>query len=122
ASGLLPTPAGLYVMYPSIAVNPAGDIVVGFSGANSTTFGSAYAIAGHFDGTNVTWGTAIQTQAGSAANTTGRFGDYSATTLDPADPGVFWSTQEFVPSSNAWQTRTAEVIPTVAGEVRWKAA
>ena len=115
-------------MYPSIAVNPAGDIVVGFSGTNSTQFVGAYSITGRFDGTSFTWGTEQVNAAGvSTYNVTfggpsNRWGDYSATTLDPTDPGIFWSSQEFVSATDVWRIRNTELIPTRAGEIRWQAA
>ena len=56
-----------------------------------------------------------------------RWGDYSAVTPDPADPGVFWAHQEY--SANRftiggttygnWATQASEIIPTKAGERRW---
>ncbi|MGL4420268.1 MAG: hypothetical protein ACRCZF_06365 [Gemmataceae bacterium] len=126
AQGTVPAPAGIHSYYPSIAVNSTGDIVVGYSGSNTTTFASAYAVVGRFDGTNTTFGTPTQVQAGSASyvRTDGigrnRWGDYSSVTLDPADPGSFWSMQLYASATNVWRTHMAEVIPTVTDEVRWQ--
>ena len=128
--GIVPTPAGLGVFFPSLAINPDGDLVIGFSGANSATFPSAYAITGRYNGTSgagaVTWGTATQTAAGAGfyetstdGGVTGRFGDYSQTSLDPADPGIFWTSQEFTTANNTWAIRNTELIPTRAGQARW---
>ena len=122
ASGTLPGTGSLFVYYPSISVNQAGDIVVGYSGSSSTTFPSAYYTVGRFDGTNTTFSNPVLTQAGTGAITNGRFGDYSSTNIDPADPGVFWTFQESGGTGGVWQTRATEVIPTRAGEVRWKDA
>ncbi|HUR54979.1 MAG TPA: autotransporter-associated beta strand repeat-containing protein, partial [Gemmataceae bacterium] len=123
--GIIPTPAGLGVFFPAIAVNADGDIVVGFSGANSSTFPSAYAITGRYSGAGaVSWGAAVQTAAGVGYFETGggRFGDYSQTSLDPADPGIFWTSQEFTTANNVWAIRNTELIPERAGQVRWKTA
>src|SRR5205823_5328819 len=57
------------------------------------------------------------------SGTRNRWGDYSATSRDPSDPGIFWTTQEYVSSTNNWATHIAEiVIPTSASETRWKSA
>ncbi|MGH7175760.1 MAG: hypothetical protein ACREJC_00140, partial [Tepidisphaeraceae bacterium] len=48
-----------------------------------------------------------------------RWGDYSATTVDPTDPQIFWTTQEWVSALNIWSTRASEIIIPASGEVRW---
>ncbi len=122
----VPVTAGLFTMYPSIAVNPDGDIAIGFSGSNASQFIGAYSIAGRFDGTNFTWGPTQLNAAGVSTYAvdfgSGRFrwGDYTATTLDPADPGVFWTSQEFVSATDVWSLRHTELIPTRAGQVRYQ--
>ncbi len=128
-SGLLPTPAGLHVYFPSIAVNPDGDIVIGYSGSDSSTYISGFYTAGRYNGSSttnsVTWGQNTVTAAGAGSyvvtfgGTRNRWGDYSATTIDPADPGIFWTIQEYVSSTNNWRTRVTEVIPTRTNEIRW---
>jgi hypothetical protein len=49
-----------------------------------------------------------------------RWGDYSATTTDPADPSIFWTIQEYVSATDQWSTHVTEVITPQPGEVRWK--
>src|SRR5581483_8666239 len=51
-----------------------------------------------------------------------RWGDYSATSRDPADPGIFWTTQEWAAGATTWSTQLSEVIVPDAGEVRWLSA
>jgi hypothetical protein len=48
-------------------------------------------------------------QAGQGTNTSGRWGDYSATNDDPADPGVFWGHHEHRPSNSSWSTLVAKL-------------
>lgn len=122
ASGTLPGTGAMHVYYPSIAVNQAGDIVIGYSGSNSSTFPSAYYTVGTFNGSTTTFSNPVLAHAGTGAITNGRFGDYSSANIDPADPGVFWSFQEYGSAGSEWRTRSTEVIPTRAGEVRWKTA
>src|SRR5207237_3757228 len=53
-----------------------------------------------------------------------RWGDYSATTVDPADPFIFWTIQEYaeedlVFGAAAWGTHVDEIIIPHANEARW---
>jgi autotransporter-associated beta strand protein len=124
----------LSYVYPSIAANPRGDIVLGFTGTSSAQHPGVYAVVGTpntpFNPTSWTFGTPFLVQAGEETYVDGgnptRWGDYSATTLDPADPGIFWTTVTRTATqleSNAkWGSQVTEIIPTVAGEVRWKVA
>src|SRR5262249_23939563 len=43
-----------------------------------------------------------------------RWGDYSATSLDPADPTRFWTIQMIPVSGTSWQTQITEIITTVS--------
>lgn len=119
----------LSLFYPSIAVNASGDVVVGFSGSSTTTYASTYAVvgssAGGAAGGTLAFGTPIQTKAGSNYYDGNRWGDYSATTPDPTDPGIFWTHQEYAAArlfsgtNWNWATEATEIIPTKAGERRW---
>jgi T5SS/PEP-CTERM-associated repeat protein/autotransporter-associated beta strand protein len=129
--------SGVYLSYPSIAVNTRGDFVLSFSRSASTEFPSIWAVVGTTtDFSNWSVGAPFQLQAGLTFQNIGtggnnRWGDYSSTSLDPSDPGSFWVTNEYMPNvdppgsinaNNNWGTRVVEVIPTIAGEVRWKNA
>jgi len=46
---------------------------------------------------------------GMGTNTSGRWGDYSATNDDPADPGVFWGHHEHRPAGSSWNTLVAKL-------------
>ena len=71
----------LSFFYPSIAANAAGDVVVGFSGSSSTTYASTYAVVGSSTGGaaggTLTFGTPVQTKAGSNYYDGNRWGDYT---------------------------------------------
>src|SRR5262249_11343028 len=111
----------LSFFYPSIAVNTSGDVVVGFSGSSSTTFGSTYAVVGLPAGAAparfLPFGPPIQTKAGTAAYNGNRWGDYSAVTPDPTAPGIFWAHQEYAATPGPhftnlnWATQATEIIP-----------
>jgi hypothetical protein len=99
----------------SIAVNPSGDVVIGFSGSGDAQFISAYAVSGTTSGGITTFGVPQLLQAGASEYTqdygTGRvrWGDYSATVVDPTDPNVFWTFQEFANSGNRWSINASQV-------------
>ncbi len=119
----------LSLFYPSLGVNAAGDVVIGYSGSSGTTYASTYAVtgtsAGGAPGGTLAFGTPVQTKAGVTYYDGSRWGDYSATTPDPADPGIFWTQQEFATQRNFsgtnwnWATQATEIIPNKPGERRW---
>ena len=100
----------------SAATDHDGNLAVGFSVSSDTVFpGIRFAgrlatdpPGGLFQGESTAInGTGVQT------STSGRWGDYSALTLDPNDDCTFWYTQEYytaagqASSSAGWQTRVA---------------
>ena len=124
-NGIINHPSLAY-FFPSIAVNDFGDVVIGMSGTDPSTFVSTYAVAGKTIGGVTTFGAPFQTKAGVSDyerfDTSGRnrWGDYSATTTDPADPSIFWTIQEYVSATDQWSTQVTEIITPQPGEVRWK--
>jgi hypothetical protein len=111
---------------PSIAANAAGDVAIGFnrSSFNENDFVSAYAVVGTTDALGVTsFGTPMLLKSGldvyhlfGAARE--RWGDYSQTVVDPSDPNVFWTFQEFPTATNRWATQITQIIvPEPAGIV-----
>ena len=101
--GTISDPNHDYIM-PSIAANSAGNIVIGFTRVGETEFASAYAVTGVTDASgNVTFGGPLLLKAGTVTYASGydpnfgfqRWGDYSATGVDPSNPNSFWTTQEF---------------------------
>ncbi len=108
-------PDGANVTYrfmPSVAVDRAGDMALGYSTSSSTTF-PAIKYAGRLatDPVNTLSQTeqlliqGTDTQTGSCGATCTRWGDYSAMTLDP-DGCTFWYTNMYyVPSGLSFNTR-----------------
>jgi hypothetical protein len=105
----------LDLYYASIAVNEFEQVVIGFSGSSETQFVSAYAVVGETNGGVTHFGEPILLRAGSfdyqLLDTQGRnrWGDYSATVVDPDDPGTFWTFQEFVWGPNIWAVNITEI-------------
>ena len=113
-SGLIASPT-LAFYYGSIAVNDFGDVVIGFSGSGQSQFASAYAVQGQTQNGVTTFGDPLLLKAGvSDYEVTfgagrNRWGDYSATVLDPDDPFRFWTIQEWVSGTDVWSTQITEL-------------
>ncbi|MFQ5731590.1 MAG: beta strand repeat-containing protein, partial [Planctomycetaceae bacterium] len=113
-SGTISDP-NLDFYYPSIAVNPTGDVVIGFSGSSDTQFISTYAASGSTSGGTTTFGAPKLLKQGSASyvNLDGigrnRWGDYSATVVDPTRSNEFWTFQLFASATNTWATQITQL-------------
>ena len=104
---------GLWRWLPSIAVDQNGNTAIGYSTSSPSMFPSIrYAGRLASDPLNdLGQGEAIMTNGtGSQTDTFGRWGDYSMTTIDPADGISFWHTNEYyvTTSSLNWYTRVGK--------------
>jgi hypothetical protein len=113
-TGVLAHPE-LALYYGSIAVNEHGHVVIGCTGSSETRFPSSYAIVGGTEDGVTTFGEPILLRAGEAdyfldyGSGRNRWGDYSATLVDPSDSRVFWTIQEFVLAEDVWATQITEL-------------
>ncbi len=106
-----------FYYFPSLMVNCAGDMVMGFSGSSATNYIGAYYTWRLSDGTTVNSPRLIQ--AGLTNYTTDlRWGDFSATSLDPVDDWSFWTIQEYADPTGVgdsgtypWKTVIANIKP-----------
>jgi hypothetical protein len=118
-------PVGRAHTFPSVAVNDFGDVVIGVTGTSTAEFASSYAMVGKLAGGITTFASPILLKAGVSdyvnldALNRNRWGDYSSTTVDPADPGIFWTNQEFVSATDVWSTQVTELIVLQPNEARW---
>ena len=101
---------GLYRFMSSIAVDNSGNTAIGYATSSSTAFpGIRYAGRLSSDPpSNLGQGEAtLFNGAGSQTGTNGRWGDYSMTTVDPADGMTFWTVGEYYSTTSAfnWHTR-----------------
>ena len=101
---------GVWRFMPSIAVDQNGNTAIGYSTSSPSMFpGIRY--AGRLAGdppNNLAQGEATMfSGTGSETDTNGRWGDYSMTTIDPADNMTFWHVNEYeaVTGSFNWHTR-----------------
>ncbi len=101
---------GVWRFMPSIAVDQSGNTAIGYSTSRSTLHpGIRYAGRLVTDPPgDLSQGEATMfTGAGSEADTNGRWGDYSMTTVDPADGMTFWHVNEYEATTGSfnWSTR-----------------
>ncbi len=93
--------ATVHRFMPSVAVDKAGDMAIGYSGS-SATLNPALRYAGRLAGDPINAITQTETslfegtgsQSGTCGSTCTRWGDYSTMTLDP-DGCTFWYTNEY---------------------------
>jgi hypothetical protein len=113
-SGVISDPSLSFVV-PSIAVNEFHQVLIGFSGSSDSTFGSSYYAFGETSGNITSFTPVSQAKAGSAqyevldGSSRNRWGDYSATVVDPVNPYDFWTFQLFAPSTNNWQVQVTQL-------------
>ena len=106
-----------FYYFPSLMVNCAGDMVVGFSGSSATNYIGAYYIWRLSNGSTLAMPRVIRTGVTSYTDLEGRWGDYSATTLDPNDDWSFWTIQQYADPAgvhplyppNEWKTVIARI-------------
>jgi uncharacterized repeat protein (TIGR01451 family) len=99
--------ATIFRYMPSSAVDRAGNMAMGYSTSNATTHpGIKYAGRLSTDAVNtITQTEQTLIQGGGSQNTSNRWGDYAAMTLDP-DGCTFWFTSEYYAVTGGdWQTR-----------------
>jgi len=102
--------------YGSIAANEFGNVVIGCSASSETQAVSCYAFTGKTALNHTTFEGPWLLRAGQDDYQLldgigrNRWGDYSATTLDPTDPKRFWTIQEFVLDDDVWATNVTEIV------------
>ena len=100
-------------LFPSIAANHDGDVVIGFNavGTGPSQFVSSYAVVGKTAGRKTVFGAPMLLQHGRASYQlptdvgTASWGDYSRTTLDPEDDKTFWTIQAVAVDTTHWATQ-----------------
>jgi hypothetical protein len=120
-SGTISDPHHDYI-YPSIAANNAGNVVIGFTGTgdNTTTdFPGSWYTAGTTSGGVTTFGTPQLLKQGSgnysiSDGTRNRWGDFSAISVDPTNANDFWIAEEVaIPGVQSlpvlWGTQISEI-------------
>ncbi len=127
-SGTIADP-DLDFFFPSIAANPYGVVAIAFNGCGPGTFVGCFALVGQTINGVTTFGTRLLLQSGATsyhgddevlAEVLGtppfsRWGDYSATSVDPNDPNRFWTILMFpsdAANADVWSTQITELVTT----------
>ena len=103
---------GLHRWMGSIAMDAVGNMAVGYSVSNSSTYPSiryAGRLVGDPLGDMAQGEGSIISGNGSQTSSYSRWGDYSMMAVDPVDDCTFWFTSEYYASTSdrSWQTRIA---------------
>jgi hypothetical protein len=110
--------------YPSIAANNAGTVVIGFNASGLSNYISSFAAVGQTVNNVTTFGEPLTLKTGvtdyhgddetgggfGTPAPTSRWGDYSATSVDPVDQNRFWTLQMYPSDSAVWSTEITELI------------
>ncbi len=110
------TDTNLDLFYPSIAANASGTVVIGCNGCSSDSFVSAYALVGATVNGVTSFNALLLLKAGvasyhnTASGSDNRWGDYSATSVDPSDPTHFWTVQMYPSGPSTWSTQVTELL------------
>lgn len=109
---------GRFYSCPTVAVNGAGDALMGLSSFSRNQHGSAacaFRAAADAAGTfrpPLDYGPGLNTYVKTFGGSANRWGDYSATQVDPTDDSGFWTVQERASAQqDTWATRWAHVRP-----------
>jgi len=119
--GRVDDPTGtMFYSYPSIAVNGIGEVLVGYSSFSESQYAScSYSFRTPEDPLN-TLRDPYQYKDGEGpyyktfGGARNRWGDYSASTVDPSNDLDFFTLQEYAGTSNLWQTWWAKISRTAA--------
>jgi hypothetical protein len=101
---------GLWRWMPSIAVDQSGNTAIGYSTSSPSLFPSIR-YAGRLAAdplNNLGQGEAVMfSGTGSQTGTSGRWGDYTYTSIDPSDGMTFWHVNEYYATTSSfnWHTR-----------------
>ena len=113
------TSDGLWRFMPSIAVDSCGDTAIGYATSSASIFpGIRYAGRLATDPlNNLSQGEAILFSGTGSQTGLSRWGDYSMTTVDPADGATFWHANEYyaINGDFNWHTRIGKFKFTECG-------
>jgi Putative Ig domain len=106
-----------FYAYPSLAVNHYGDVMLGYTHFGIRIYASAaYSMHLASDPPN-TMESEVTLKAGEASyfkdfgTGDNRWGDFSATVVDPVDDTSMWTIQEYAGQNNMWGTWWGELMP-----------
>ncbi len=109
-TGLIDGGAGVRTFFPSIWVDDAGNAAITTARSSSQEFISMSRAVRRASDPPGEFRPIEFVRESSGSYVSGRWGDYSNTVSDPADPGVFWGHHEYTPGGNSWNTWVAKYV------------
>jgi len=102
---------GAYVFYPALSTDSSNNLVLLYGHSSSGLFPTLEVTGRLATMPPATLGASVLLIAGSAADLTGRWGDYFWAATDPATPNTFWVSGEFrtVSLFQGWSTQVGEI-------------
>lgn len=104
----------LYFLFPTVAVNSFGDVVMGMSASHANMYAGAWVTGRKASDPASEMGVPFEYRSGAGAynhldgSGRNRWGDYSLTSADPTDD-TFWTLQERARAGNTWATTVAQL-------------
>src|SRR5262249_10822401 len=104
-----------------------GEVVIAYSrsGLGPTGQLSAVALVGHTAGGLTTFDVELLLKQGltnSYHYQSDRWGDYTTTVVDPTNPEIFWTFQQYADGPQSWATRISQIIVPEPSSVAMAAA
>jgi hypothetical protein len=115
SAGLIDDPTGVvFYAFPSMALNQRGDILIGHAqfSPNIHPSGAYYLVPASGAPSGAIFAAGQNSYYKTFGGPSNRWGDYSVTQPDPADPLRFWTIQEYASAqADTWATRAARITP-----------
>ncbi|MBX3177021.1 MAG: hypothetical protein KF886_06665 [Candidatus Hydrogenedentes bacterium] len=100
ASGVFNPSTGRFYYFPSVAVNSANDVLIGFTGSGALEYPSCYYAFRPSTAAPGLFNDPFKYKAGLGTYSGPRWGDYSRAVVDPVDDTSFWTVQQYTIGGN----------------------
>ncbi|MBN2384418.1 hypothetical protein JXQ70_16200 [bacterium] len=99
---------GIHTYFPSICADAQGNAALTFARSSSTEYISMWRALRRHDDPAGTFANRALVKDSFGPSYTDRWGDYSGTKQDPAQPNIFWGHHEWEDASSNWRTWVAK--------------
>jgi hypothetical protein len=106
-----------HTYFPSISANADADAAITFSRSSTTEYISVWRALRRADDPPGAFQEMVLVKESTAPHNSGRWGDYSQTRFDPAQPCAFWGHNEWTNNALSWNTWIAQYLNTHIADV-----